>query len=74
MYAPALVEDTSCHADDLSEAATTLEDTERIARRVLGGAHPNTVEIEGNLAKLTSQLSLRALGEGDVRPCCRRAR
>ena len=26
--------------DDLREAVTTLEDTERIARRVLGGAHP----------------------------------
>ena len=25
--------------DDLHEAATTYEDTERIARRVLGGAH-----------------------------------
>ena len=26
--------------DDLREAVTTIEDTERIARRVLGGAHP----------------------------------
>ena len=28
------------HARDLHEAVTTLEDTERTARRVLGGAHP----------------------------------
>ena len=28
---------------------TTLEDAERIARRVLGGAHPVTVGIEGTL-------------------------
>ena len=27
---------------DLREAVTTLEETERIARRVLGGAHPIT--------------------------------
>ena len=35
--------------DDLHEAVTTLEDLERTARRVLGGAHPLTVDIEGNL-------------------------
>ena len=29
--------------DSVREAVTTLEDTERIARRVLGGAHPTTV-------------------------------
>jgi len=28
--------------DDLREAVTTLEDTERTARRALGGAHPTT--------------------------------
>ncbi len=28
--------------DDIREAVTTLEDTERIARRVMGGAHPTT--------------------------------
>ena len=32
--------------DDLREAVTTLEDTERIARRVLGSAHPIAVGIE----------------------------
>ena len=31
--------------DDLREAVTTLEDTERTARRVLGGAHPLVVDI-----------------------------
>ena len=35
--------------NDLSEAVTTLEDTERIARRVLGGSHPLTVTIERHL-------------------------
>ena len=32
--------------DDLREAVTTLEDTERIARRVFGGAHPLTTNID----------------------------
>ena len=34
---------------DLRESVTTLEDTERIAQRVLGGAHPLTTEIGDNL-------------------------
>ena len=53
--------------DDLSEAVTTLEETERTARRVLGGAHPFTVDIENNLrcARAREEL-LRARKEGDV--------
>ena len=39
-YALALYEDESATLDDLRESVTTLEDTERIARRVLGNAHP----------------------------------
>ena len=35
--------------DDLHEAVTTLEDLERTARRVLGGAHPDVVGIEREL-------------------------
>ena len=31
---------------DLHESVTTLEEVERTARRVLGGAHPATVGIE----------------------------
>ena len=33
--------------DDLREAVTTLEDTHRIARRVLGAAHPICAEMIG---------------------------
>ena len=40
LYAQALYEDTRATVDDLREAVTTLEEIERIARRVLGGAHP----------------------------------
>ena len=35
--------------DDLRKAVSTLEDAGRIARRVLGGAHPTTVGIEDTL-------------------------
>ena len=48
-YAAALYNDPGATLDDLREAATTLEDPERIARRVLGGAHPITVDMEANL-------------------------
>ena len=44
--AEALYKDPAATLDDLGEAVTSLEDTVRIARRVLGGAHPMTVEIE----------------------------
>ena len=49
--------------DHLREAVTTLEETERIARRVLGGAHPDTAAIEGNLRNARTMLRAR---EGDV--------
>ena len=39
-YAMAIYEDNTTTLDDLREAVTTLEETERIARRVLGTAHP----------------------------------
>ena len=35
--------------DDVREAVTTLEETERTARRVFGGAHPLTTETERDL-------------------------
>ena len=48
-YARALYEDPAATLDDLNEAVTTLEEIERIARRVFGGAHPLVVHIEGEL-------------------------
>ena len=48
VYAGALLR-PGATLDDLREAVTTLEETTRIARRVLGGAHPTTVGIEGDL-------------------------
>ena len=45
--------------DDLSEAVTTLEETARTARRVLGGAHPLTVDVETNLQDAQATLAAR---------------
>ena len=41
-YGRALYKDPAATLNDLREAVTTLEDAERIARRVLGGTHPTT--------------------------------
>ncbi len=41
-YMRALYLDPDATLDDLREAVTTLEEVERIARRVLGGAQPTT--------------------------------
>ena len=58
MYAGALYEDPGATLDDLRESVTTLEDTAPIARRVLGGAHPLTKEIEHYMQE--SRAALRA--------------
>ena len=55
-YATALYCDTCATLDDLREAVTTLEDAERIARRVLGGAHPATESIGSNLREVRAEL------------------
>jgi hypothetical protein len=57
--AMALYKDTDATLDDLREAVTTLEDVERTARRVLGGAHPTTAWIEGELQKARAALGAR---------------
>ena len=62
-YIPSKYATTLCTADgatldDFHEAVTTLEETARAARRVLGGANPTTVEIERALRK--SRAGLRA--------------
>ena len=58
LYGRVLYRDTGATLDDLCEAATTLEDTERTARRVLGGAHPITKGIEREVTM--SRAALRA--------------
>ena len=57
----ALYKDTDATLDDLREAVTTLEDVERTARRVLGGAHPITGGIGGDLRRARDALYARGL-------------
>ena len=58
-YASALYDDPAATLDDLREAVTTLEDTERTARRVLGGAHPLVVDMERHLQNARAVLRAR---------------
>ena len=63
MYAEALYKDASSTLDDLREAATTLEETTRAARLVLGGAHPLTTDIECVLRSVRAALRARETPE-----------
>ena len=54
--AMALCEDDGATLDDLREAVTTLEEAARTARRVLGGAHPLTVEVGESVLYARAQL------------------
>ena len=58
-YARALYREPDATLDDLREAATTLEDTERTARRVLGIAHPVTGWIGESLQVARAILRVR---------------
>ena len=59
LYAKALFTDSGATLDDLREAMTTLEETGRIARRVLGGAHPIATEIAKSLQHARAALAAR---------------
>ena len=59
LYARVLYRDPDATLDDLREAVTTLEEIERIARRVLGGSHPLTSAIEGELRVARAALRVR---------------
>ena len=58
-YAQSLYKDPDATLDDVREAVETLEDADRIARRVLGGAHPITARMEGTLQKARANLRAR---------------
>jgi len=59
LYAAALCNDPAATLDDLREAVTTFEETERTARRVFGGAHPLTESIEAALQNARAALRAR---------------
>ena len=66
-YGQALYLDTDATLDDLREAVTTLEETKQIARRVLGGAHPLTRGIEGDMRNARAALRARDGGVSAIR-------
>ena len=55
----ALCQDDGATLDDVREAVEMVEDTARIARRVLGSAHPETAEIEKCLRNTREMLRAR---------------
>ena len=63
-YGRVLYEDNSATLNDLREAVATLKDAGRIARRVLGGAHPLTKRIEFHLRKSRAVLRARETSAG----------
>ena len=58
-FAMALYSDDGAKLDDLRAAVTTLEEIERIARRVFGGAHPLTKGFESELRVTRAKLRAR---------------
>jgi len=58
-YAQSLYKDDDATLDDIHEAVSTLEDAERIARRVFGGTNPTTMVIESNLRWARAALAAR---------------
>ena len=59
IYALTLFEDTDATLGDVREAVEMLEETERIARRVLGGAHPLTAGMEKALRAARASIAAR---------------
>ena len=59
LYAQSLYVDPDATLDDLREAVTTLEETERTARRVFGGAHPLTEQLQVDLRAARAELRAR---------------
>ena len=57
IYAQALYRDDGATLDDLRESVTMFEDVERIARRVLGGAHPMSKDNERDLRNAREALA-----------------
>ena len=55
----ALYRDPNATLDDNREAVSTIEDVGRIARRVLGGAHPLTACFEEDLRNARAALRAR---------------
>ena len=59
LYAQSLYVDPDATLDDLREAVATLADAERTARRVFGGAHPLTEQLQVDLRAARAVLRAR---------------
>ena len=59
IYGQSLYDHPDATLDDTREAVETLEDIRRIARRVLGSAHPLTTGIEDGLRNARAALAAR---------------
>ncbi len=57
-----LYADASASLEDMREAVSTLDELQRTARRVFGGAHPVTRGLEVNLRKSRDALAARESG------------
>ncbi len=69
IYAEAIYVDDCAKLNDLREAVTRLEELERTARRVLGGAHPLTEAVERGLetSRRAFHIRERTGDEGSLR-------
>ena len=65
-YAQSLCCNAAATLPELREAVTTFEDVGRIARRVLGGAHPFTTGVEESRRKLRDVLTTRETPSGSA--------
>ena len=74
LYAQTFYFDDAATLDGLREAVTTLEDAGRTARRVLGGSHPLTKNIEGTLQNARATLRARETPETLAQDAFRTAR
>jgi hypothetical protein len=61
-FAEASYKNPGATLDDLREAVATLEETTRTARRVLGGAHPLVLALEGSMRLSREALHARESG------------
>ena len=66
MYANVLYANPSATLDDLREAVETLEETEPIVRRILGGANPSARQIVHTLQAAQAALNAREAGKSVV--------
>ena len=64
IFAEAIYFDAGATLDDLREAVATLEESERTARRVLGGAHPLVLALEGSMRLSREALHAREASPG----------